>query len=217
MVGPVDHATLVIPFIPARESDFIALTQGVYSWRKINIVSDQYCMAGLKTQNKPLVPGTFVVIGKDLCHDTRFRYRKITGAIPIGIFNSTRGLDEVGLSGCRNGWRFKCARRLRQAGSRGCWGGGNRCGLVLLRQEGNNQQEKEEGCCPHQHLPGQPVVHRLPSIFHTQQETLPFSIWQAYLPDALYSLYILLRFMAHPERYAAINVFFWRGEIRFRN
>ncbi len=88
-MGPMNHAAPVIPFILAGKGDCIACMEGAYSGCEVNIMGDKYRVAGLQGHNEPLVPGICVVIRKEFRYGTRFRYQKITGTVPIRIFNNS--------------------------------------------------------------------------------------------------------------------------------
>ena len=63
-VGPVDNASLFIPFVFAFEADFLAFAQVFDVRRKVNVVADEDSMGRAEANNEALVAGADVVVGQ---------------------------------------------------------------------------------------------------------------------------------------------------------
>lgn len=111
MMGPVDHPTLSVPFVLARKGYLISHSQAIDPGRNVNIMGDKHRVARLQAHNKPLVSGTFIVIGKNLGHGASLQDGKITGVVPIGVFDDIGGAAWSDLRRRRDRGRSKIVQR----------------------------------------------------------------------------------------------------------
>ncbi len=71
VMGPVNNSPLGVPHVFAGKFNDISRFQVFDPGSQIDIVGDQYRLAGRKAQNKSLVPAAMCVIPKDFYHPSR--------------------------------------------------------------------------------------------------------------------------------------------------
>ena len=93
MVGPVNHPTLVIPFILTEEINRISRAEIINSWCQVDIMGNQYRLAGREIEYETLVPGTLFIIFQYRFHRTTTFHLQIADTILIRVSNLLRTLD----------------------------------------------------------------------------------------------------------------------------
>ena len=68
MVGPMNDAAELVPFIHTVKLDDITVADGLNSGRTIDVMCNQYGVAGGELQNKALMAISFVVVGQNIDH-----------------------------------------------------------------------------------------------------------------------------------------------------
>ncbi len=67
-MGPVHHTPPIIPLINTGKLNTVAFIKRIHSRREIDIVRDQYGMAGIQTNDEPLMPAAVKIIRKQSYH-----------------------------------------------------------------------------------------------------------------------------------------------------
>lgn len=62
VVSPMNDAAIRVPVILSTERHFVSFSQTRYSWRNIDVVSDEQCLTGAKFQDEPLMSAAFVIV-----------------------------------------------------------------------------------------------------------------------------------------------------------
>lgn len=62
VVGPMDDAATIIPFVFALERDVVADGQAIHSGRKIDVVGNQQCLPGDQCHDESLMAAAVVVV-----------------------------------------------------------------------------------------------------------------------------------------------------------
>lgn len=67
-MGPVHHTPSIIPLIDTGKLNTVAFIERIHSRRKIDIVSNQYGMAGIQANDEPLMSTAVKIIHKQFDH-----------------------------------------------------------------------------------------------------------------------------------------------------
>ncbi len=83
-MGPVNNATLGIPFVFPIKFHRVPFSQGIDPWSKVDIVRNQHSLAGCQFNNKSLMPATFLVVRQEA------GYRAFTSNLDVTLLISER-------------------------------------------------------------------------------------------------------------------------------
>jgi hypothetical protein len=95
MMGPVDHAALIVIFIDPEKLDQITDTQRIDPWRQIDIVADEQCLSGRQLENKALMPTPLTIVFEDLDNGSPPFDLNRTAPITKGLLQLLCGGDDL--------------------------------------------------------------------------------------------------------------------------
>ena len=84
VMRPMDYPSFGVPFINAAELYFVSFSQVRYSWRDVDIVSNEQGLPGAQLQDETLVPASFKIIRKNSLDQTPPFDLKVSGVLLEG-------------------------------------------------------------------------------------------------------------------------------------